>query len=120
MENFIVLIPLFPLLAAICIGSLQLFSVIEGEESERFTARVANYAVGLSCLIALLLLCQDVWFGNNAVLTLGNWLSADDFVIKLGFFTHGFSLKLAVIFALLLCVVTRFSVNYLHREAGFP
>ncbi len=119
MENFIVLIPLFPLLAAICIGGFHLFSVIEGEKSERFTARVANCAVGLSCLIALLLLWQDCWFGNNAVLTLGSWLSVDDLVIKLGFFTHGFSLKLAVIFALLLCVVTRFSVNYLHREAGF-
>jgi NADH:ubiquinone oxidoreductase subunit 5 (subunit L)/multisubunit Na+/H+ antiporter MnhA subunit len=119
MEKFIILIPLFPLITASCLGGLHLFGVIEGEKSERFTARVANYAVGLSCLIALLLLGQDCWFGNKAVLTLGNWLHVDDLVIQISFFTNGFSLKLVVLFALLLCVVMRFSVNYLHREAGF-
>ncbi len=119
MEHFIILIPLFPLIAASCIGVLHLFGVLDGEKSERTTARIANYAVGLSCLICFLLLGHDYFYQNTAVLTLGHWVRIHDLEIKLNVFAHGFSLKLATLFALLLCIVMRFSVNYLHREAGF-
>ena len=119
MENFTIFIPLFPLLAAICIGGLHLLGLIEGEKGERLTAQLANFAVGLSCLVAILLLGQDCWYQNDALLTMGTWLIVDDLVIPFSFLTHGFSVKLTALFAILLCVVMRFSVNYLHREAGF-
>jgi Proton-conducting membrane transporter len=37
----------------------------------------------------------------------------------MNFITTGFGVKLAALFAVLLTVITRFSINYMHREAGF-
>ena len=37
----------------------------------------------------------------------------------MNFITTGFSVTLAALFAILLFIIIRFSVNYLHREAGF-
>lgn len=119
MKNLVVFIPLIPLLAASYIGVLHLFSVLDGEKSERITARMANYAIGLSCLLALALLGTDLFSQNNDVLIVGEWLNVNDLSIQLRFFTHGFSLKLAALFSILLFIVTRFAVNYMHREAGF-
>lgn len=80
---------------------------------------MANYAIGLSCLLALALLGTDLFSQNNDVLIVGEWLNVNDLSIQLRFFTHGFSLKLAALFSILLFIVTRFAVNYMHREAGF-
>ena len=119
MENLVIFIPLIPLLAASCIGILHLFSFLEGEKSERITARISNYAIALSCLLALALLGTDLSSQNNDVLITGEWLNVSDLSIQLRFFTHGFSIKLAALFSILLFIVTRFAVNYMHREAGF-
>lgn len=112
-------IPLLPLLAAIIIGSLHLFGILDGEKSERTTTRISNYAIVLSCLLALALLTTDLLGQNPDSVKIGQWLQVDDFSISLSFITHGFSVKLAALFAILLFIVARFSVNYLHREPGF-
>ncbi len=119
MENLIILIPLFPLMAALCIGSLHFFGVIEGEKSEPFTAKVANGALNLSCLVALGLLGLDSWQQNATEVIVGKWLRVGEVDVTLRFLTQGLSVQLAALFALLLCIVMRFSVNYLHRETGF-
>ena len=119
MENLVVFIPLIPLLAASCIGILHLFSVLDGEKSERITAQIANYAIGFSSLLALALLGTDLFSQNNDVLIVSEWLNVSDLSIQLRFFTHGFSVKLAALFSILLFIVTRFSVNYMHRDTGF-
>ncbi len=119
MNYLVSFIPLFPFLAAIIIGSLHLFGILEGERCEKTTARIANYAIGLSCLCALILLTTDLLGQNPDSIRVGEWLQVDDFSISLSFITHGFSVKLAALFSVLLFIVTRFSINYLHREAGF-
>ena len=119
MENLVIFIPLLPLLAASCIGILHLFNFLEGEKSERTTARIANYAIGLSCLLALALLGTDLFSQNNDIFIVGKWLEVSNLSMQLCFFTNGFSLKLATLFSILLFIVTRFAVNYMHREAGF-
>ena len=119
MNTLVFLIPLFPFFAATTIGSLHLFGILEGERSEKTTARIANYAIGLSCLLALILLTTDLFGQNPESITIDQWLQVDDFSITLSFITSGFSIKLAALFSVLLFIVTRFSVNYLHRETGF-
>jgi NADH:ubiquinone oxidoreductase subunit 5 (subunit L)/multisubunit Na+/H+ antiporter MnhA subunit len=119
MDSLASFIPLLPFLAATTIGSLHLFGILDGERCEKTTARIANYAIGLSCLLALTLLTTDLLGQNAEFYKVGQWLQVDDFSISLSFFTQGFSLKLAALFSLLLFIVTRFSVNYLHREPGF-
>jgi NADH:ubiquinone oxidoreductase subunit 5 (subunit L)/multisubunit Na+/H+ antiporter MnhA subunit len=119
MNYLITFIPLLPFLAATTIGSLHLFGILDSEKSERTTARIANYTIGLSCLLALILLTTDLLGQNPDSIKIGQWLQVDDFSITLSLITSGFSVKLAALFSVLLFIVTRFSINYLHREAGF-
>jgi NADH:ubiquinone oxidoreductase subunit 5 (subunit L)/multisubunit Na+/H+ antiporter MnhA subunit len=119
MDALVVLIPLMPFLAATVIGVGHLFGVIKGEHSEIFTALTATWAISMSCLLALTLLGADLLQRINGAFGIGLWLNSDTLKIDFGFITTGFNAKLAALFAVLLMVITRFSINYMHREAGF-
>jgi formate hydrogenlyase subunit 3/multisubunit Na+/H+ antiporter MnhD subunit len=119
MDILAVFIPLFPAIAAAVIGIGQLFRVLDGEAGETTTAGIATWAIALSCLFALVLLGGDL-LGKNAGSTgIGEWLASGTLTVQVNFITTGFSVILAVIFATLLFIIIRFSINYLHREAGF-
>jgi len=119
MNAWVLFIPLLPLLASALIGGLHFFRVLDGESSEKATARISLTAISLSLLIALLLLVADCigqMAGNYVV---GNWMNIAKLSIDFALINSGFNLALAALFALLLLIVTRFSINYLHREAGY-
>jgi NADH:ubiquinone oxidoreductase subunit 5 (subunit L)/multisubunit Na+/H+ antiporter MnhA subunit len=119
MDALVVLIPLMPAIAALLIGIGHLFGAIKDEASESFTAFIATWAISMACLLALSLLAADIFQRNNGLFTLGLWLESDNLKFVMNFITTGFGIKLAALFAVLLMVITRFSVNYMHREAGF-
>lgn len=119
MEFLIALIPLFPLLAAFFIGIGNLLGKINGEAGESMTSNAATGAITMSCILALLLLGADLFGKNATTYTLGQWLSSDSLEIQAVFITSGFNTVITALFAILLFIVTRFSVNYMHREAGF-
>lgn len=119
MDFLAILIPLFPLLAAAIIGLGHLFNQINGEAGERTTSGIANIAISLSCLLALGLLISDLLNKNVGHYIVGKWLSSDTLVIKLSFITTGFSVVVVALFSVLLVVITRFSINYIHKEIGF-
>ncbi|NOS76007.1 MAG: hypothetical protein HOP36_16020, partial [Methyloglobulus sp.] len=119
MDALVVLIPLMPFLAAAMIGTGNLFGIVKGETSETFTALTATWAISMSCLLALALLGADLLQKNSGTFSVGLWLDSDAFDCGFNFITTGFSVKLAALFAVLLMIITRFSVNYMHREAGF-
>lgn len=119
MDSLVVLIPLLPFIAAVLIATGGLTGHLRGEDSETQTAFIANWAINMSCLIALTLLGADLLHKNTGRLNLGSWLSSDDLNIEINFITHGFNVILAALFSLILSIILRFSVNYMHREAGF-
>ncbi len=119
MEFLVVLVPLFPLLAAFFIGIGNLLGQIEGEASEAMTSNVATGAITLSSILALILLGADLFGKNAATYTIGQWLDSDNLRIQAVFITTGFNSVIMALFAMLLFIVTRFSVNYMHRETGF-
>lgn len=119
MEFLIVYIPLFPLLAAVVIGFGHFFNRLNGEVDEWLTARLATAAISLSCLMALVIFAADLLEKNDNVYTAGQWLESQNFTIQINFITSDFSVILAVLFSILLLIITRFSINYLHREPGF-
>ncbi|MGR9013760.1 MAG: NADH-quinone oxidoreductase subunit 5 family protein [Gammaproteobacteria bacterium] len=119
MDALVILIPLMPLAAAAAIGIGHLFGVISGESGEGFTADLAGWAITMSCLLALTLLGADFLGKNTGSYTLGYWLNSDTLDIQLNFITSGFNVRLATLFSVLLAIVIRFSMNYMHREAGF-
>ncbi|MCX7097625.1 MAG: proton-conducting transporter membrane subunit [Methylococcales bacterium] len=119
MDALAVLIPLLPFIAAALIGVGQFSGILQGEASETVTATIANWAISMACLLALVLLGAD-WQGKNkGSLGLGHWLNSDTLDIPVNFITTGFNVVLAALFALLLVLILRFAVNYMHREAGF-
>lgn len=119
MDALVVLIPLMPFLAAMIIGTGNLFGIVKGEASETFTALTAAWAISMSCLLALALLGADLLQKNSGTFSVGLWLDSDAFDCDFNFITAGFSVKLAALFAVLLMIIARFSINYMHREVGF-
>ncbi|MGZ8143164.1 MAG: proton-conducting transporter transmembrane domain-containing protein, partial [Methylosarcina sp.] len=93
--------------------------VLDGERKENWTAGIALWAVYMSCLLSLTLLGADLTGANKGSIHLGLWFASDNLKIPVNFITTGLNVRLAALFSLLLAVVFRFSVNYMHREAGF-
>ena len=116
---WIVLVPLLPLLAAVLLGGLHFFEVITGEADEVMSARVTLTAISLSTLLVLGFLIADLSGVSADGHVYGNWLSSGRISVDFSLRSSGFNLSLAALFSVLLLIVMRFSVNYLHREAGF-
>ncbi|MER0170093.1 MAG: hypothetical protein DU489_05690 [Nitrosomonas sp.] len=119
MDYLVFLIPLLPLIAAAIIGFGILFNRINGKKDEPISASVAKNAITLSCLIALGLLVTDLYGINPNYITLGKWLDSGNFVVELNFITTGFSVIAAALFSVILVIIARFSINYIHAESGF-
>ncbi|MDE2366540.1 MAG: hypothetical protein KGM95_06355 [Betaproteobacteria bacterium] len=119
MDALAAFIPLFPAIAAGIIGIGHLFRVLDGEAGETTTAAIASWAITLSCLLALVLLGADLLGKNAGSFGMGQWLVSGSLTVQVNFITTGFNVILAAIFAILLFIIIRFSINYLHREAGF-
>jgi NADH:ubiquinone oxidoreductase subunit 5 (subunit L)/multisubunit Na+/H+ antiporter MnhA subunit len=119
MDALVILIPILPLLAAIVIGMSNLSGLFTGETSENATAEIAVWAISLSCLQALILLVADFLGQNTGFFSTGLWLASDSLNIRMNFITTGLNVKLAALFSLLLVIFHRFSINYMHREAGY-
>ncbi|MGZ5014547.1 MAG: NADH-quinone oxidoreductase subunit 5 family protein [Methylobacter sp.] len=119
MDALVVLIPLMPLVAAMAIGIGHLFGVISGEAGENITADIASWTISMSALLTLSLLGMDLLGKNVGFYHVGHWLNSDTLDVQLNFITGGFNVRLAALFSILLTIVTHFSVNYMHREAGY-
>jgi len=119
MDALVVLIPLLPFIAAALIGIGHLSGTLNGEASESTTAIIAGWAISMSCLLALVLLGADLLGKNTGSFSTGQWLASDTLNIRVNFITTGFNIILAALFSLLLVIIMRFSINYMHREAGF-
>lgn len=119
MDLLATLIPLLPFLAALFIGTGILTGQLSGEAGERTTSGIASWAITLSCFLALALLSADLLDKNSGTFNIGQWLGSDHLKIQFTFITTGFNTVLGALFAILLLIVTRFSINYMHREIGF-
>lgn len=121
MLNIVIsLIPLLPLLAVLWIAIGFIFSWNRGEAGEKQTAFVAMGAIA-SSLILILGLDIYALLGHTSAETIkvGEWFSSGKYQIDISFLLDYKSLVMATLIGVIGLLVTRFSVNYLHREAGF-
>ena len=120
LKTMLGLIPLLPLLAALWIALGFIFSWNRGESGEKQTSWVAMGAISLSFL---LILAVDVFALLNGLpstsISLGEWLSSGEYHIKISFIMDYKSLVMGTLVGFITLIVTKFSINYLHREAGF-
>lgn len=119
MPMLIELIALLPLLAALMIGGLHFSGHIDGESGEKTTARIAVGAISISAAFAIAAWLNDCFGYPVDPVWLGSWLQSGAITIDFSFSTARLNLGMAAVFGLLLMIVTRFAVNYLHREPGF-
>ncbi len=120
--KYIVLaIPLLPLIASLWIALGFIFSWNRLEKGEKETRIVA---IGSTSIILLLLVFLDLVYlfsdktQINAV-KVGGWLSSGKYQLDISFLLDYKSLSVATTVAFISLLVTKFSINYLHREAGF-
>ncbi len=111
--------PLLPLMAALAIGARLLFSEPRGDAAERPTAAIATGAAALS-LLAMLALDALALLGRlPAHAVLGTWFAAGSVQVPLSFTLDRPGLGIGTLAAFIAFLTTRFSVSYMHREAGF-
>lgn len=112
------LIPLLPMLAAVVIVGGLLFGVLPNGRHENLTTDIATGSLTLSCLMAMALLGGDLLGKNHGYFSTGQWLSSDSLVIRINFTTNGLTVWLAALWALLLAVISRFSIPALRQTGG--
>jgi NADH:ubiquinone oxidoreductase subunit 5 (subunit L)/multisubunit Na+/H+ antiporter MnhA subunit len=117
--QFAWLIPLLPLLAAAAIGLIVLSGRASGDAAEPLTARLASGAVALALLHLLALDLIALNQGLPGQVMAGTWFSSGSFTVPLSFTLDALSLPIATLVAAIAFITQRFSVNYMHREAGF-
>jgi NADH:ubiquinone oxidoreductase subunit 5 (subunit L)/multisubunit Na+/H+ antiporter MnhA subunit len=117
--EFIALVPLLPLLAALLIVALHLAGPAQGEAGEPLTARITLVAGSVSLLLLLGLALFALHAGAPGQVRLGNWFSSGDLKLPLSFTLDALSLGFASLVGFIALVTLKFSVNYMHREAGF-
>lgn len=113
------LILLAPLVATLWIGFSFMVGWNRGEEGEPMTSRVAIRAITLSTL--LLLGFSVLYLAGLRFNTVSGplWINSGIIHIEFNLLLDGLSLSVATALSIVLLLVVRFSVNYLHREAAF-
>lgn len=117
--ELIALVPLLPLLAAGLIALLYLGGVARGEAGEPWTARLAVWPAAFALLVMLGLDIAALAGGTPGSVRLGYWLVSGSFEVAASFMVDALALGIGTLVALIAFVTLRFSVNYMHREAGF-
>jgi len=113
MLELIWLVPAFPLMGVIING---LFGRTHIQEKAHL---VAVPAVGLSCLVALLIAFQ-VFAGHTLDLTLYPWIIAGDLHVPVGFLVDPLSTVMMVTVTVVGLLIHIYSISYMHGDPGYP
>ena len=120
MAEWIFLVPLLPGLAAFWIGVGFLGGWNRGESGERGTARIASWGIGLALAVLLIVDAQALLTGSTpGSIRLAPWIETTGYNVMISFTLDRLGLVMGTLAALLGLLTSRFSVHYLHREAGF-
>ncbi len=112
-----------PLLAGLWIAIGYVGGWNRGEKGERATARISVSAAFIS-LMAILALDGLALMGGldpqiAPQIIIGEWFSSGDISLNLSFMLDGLGLIMATLVGTISLIIIKFSVNYMHREAGF-
>lgn len=119
LKAFVWLIPFLPMLAALVIAIGFVSGKNRGESGEKQTTLIANGAALLSLLIVLAVDLHALIIGVPGHLELAQWFASGDYQVNLSFNLDTFALVMMTLVAIISVLMLRFSVNYMHREAGY-
>jgi len=119
LPDWVWLVPSLHLLAVTANGGRVLLGRARGDAAEPLTAGLAELAALGSLLLLLGLDLLAVLEGEPGLRTLAPWFGGSGWQGDFSYLMDSLSLGVATLFALIGWLMLRFSVNYLHREAGF-
>ncbi len=119
MFDYVWLIPLLPMLAALWIAITYVAGWNRGEAGEKHTNLVILGASAMSFALVAGTTAQALQQGVPGQIVISPWLSSGDYHINISFTLDILGLAMASLVSLLSLISIRFSVNYLHREAGY-
>ena len=110
-----------PLLVAMIIALGMLSNHFQDEHSEQLVGKLSTSAVLISLMSIVGLLIFSLLKPGQlpTSLILLDWFSSGELSIKIAISLDFLALSIGSLFALLLSITLRFSVNYLHREKGY-
>ena len=108
-----------PLLAGLWIAIGYVGSWNRGEKGEKATARISVGAAFISLLAILALDVLALTRGFAPQIVMNEWFSSGDIALNLSFRLDSLGLIMATLVATITLITIKFSVNYMHREAGF-
>jgi len=118
-EPLILLAVTLPLLAAAWIAIGYAAGWNRGERGERETARIAVGTLTTTLLMMVALDAQALLFGFEPQVVIGRWFGSGEIALNLSFTLDSLGLVMGTLVALIALVTIKFSINYMHREAGF-
>jgi NADH:ubiquinone oxidoreductase subunit 2 (subunit N) len=121
LEFIVSLILAAPLAAAVFIALAIVGGYFRDETSEHLVGKLSSYAALISLLSTLALLGYSLLNPGQlpAALPLFNWFNSGQLSIVIALSLDTLALAMGSLFALLLYITQRFSMNYLHRERGY-
>ena len=119
LATWVWLVPVLPLLAVTLTAGRVLLGRAEGDAAEPLTVRLAEWSALAGLLGLLLLDGLALVYGAPGHRRLGDWFGTGNWQVSFSFMLDTLSLSIATVTALIGWLVTRFSAQYLHREAGF-
>jgi NADH:ubiquinone oxidoreductase subunit 5 (subunit L)/multisubunit Na+/H+ antiporter MnhA subunit len=96
-----------------------MLKINRGEEGERHTALVATSAASLSFLVAGYTALNAMLSGSPGHIVITQWFSSGELSINVSFMLDTLGITMSLLVSFIALLMLRFSVNYLHREAGF-
>jgi len=117
--ELVVLVPGLPLLAALLLALLILAGQARGEEAELLTAPLTLSAIVSAFAVVLVLTVLGLVQGFPGQVHVADWFGSGQLRLPLSFTLDGLSLGFATLVGFIALVTIKFSVNYMHREAGF-
>ena len=119
-ETIVWLIPVLPLLAVLWIAGGYIAGTNRGEAGEAKTRRIV---IGCSSLSFIVLLALDGLILQQGSLPgyvhSASWFNSGNLQVNISFLLDGLGLVMMHLVLLVSLLTMRFSVNYLHREAGY-
>jgi NADH:ubiquinone oxidoreductase subunit 5 (subunit L)/multisubunit Na+/H+ antiporter MnhA subunit len=118
-DRIVFLIPALPLLAALLIILLHLAGHARGEAGEPLTARITLLTGTFAFLFLLGLDVAALLVGTSGQVHVADWFVSGELTVPLSFTLDALSLGFGSLVGFIALVTLKFSVNYMHREAGF-
>lgn len=116
---FVWLIPFIPILASLIIAIGFITGKNRAEAGEKQTTLIANGAALISLVMVLAIDLHAIVVAVPGQIQVAQWFSSGDYQVNLSFYLDTFALVMMTLVAVISVLMIRFSVNYMHREAGY-